>query len=115
MERQDKALIRGLDELSTPPPPTSPQGVNGTNPPIPHQGGNSGSDGAGSAPEGASGAGYTPLQKLGTWFMCAVVFAVLPPIAQLVQETSLKNHQAPGFFEFCARADLYIVCMGLAA
>ncbi|MBZ6476756.1 hypothetical protein [Streptomyces griseocarneus] len=55
------------------------------------------------------------MQKLGTWFMCAVVFAILPPIAQLVQESSLKDHQTPGFFEFCARADLYIVCMGLAA
>ncbi|MFD6548462.1 hypothetical protein [Streptomyces sp. NPDC058398] len=57
----------------------------------------------------------TPLQNLGTWFMGAVVFALLPPIAQLFQEMSLKGHHTPGFFQFCARADLYIVSMGLAA
>ncbi|MEU6702463.1 hypothetical protein [Streptomyces wuyuanensis] len=55
------------------------------------------------------------LEKLGMWFVFAVIFAVLPTVARFLQDLTQKKHENPGLFELASRADLYIVCMGLTA
>ncbi|MEU4893508.1 hypothetical protein AB0B12_35400 [Streptomyces sp. NPDC044780] len=104
---------QGVDALATPTP--SSNATAAPNADISAQNGTSGENAANPASQRSARPSRTPLKNLGTWFMGAVVFALLPPVAQLFQEMSLKHHETPGFFEFCARADLYIVSMGLAA
>lgn len=58
---------------------------------------------------------HKALEKLGLWFVFAVIFAVLPTVARFLQGLTQRGHQNPGLYELASRADLYIVCMGLTA
>ncbi|MFC5216156.1 hypothetical protein [Streptomyces coerulescens] len=53
--------------------------------------------------------------KLGMWFLFAVIFAVLPTLGEWLNSRQFKEPTHAGFFELAARADLYVVSMGLAA
>ncbi|UQI46719.1 hypothetical protein M1P56_21380 [Streptomyces sp. HU2014] len=55
------------------------------------------------------------LGKLGTWFLFAVIFAVLPTLGEFLSGLQQKVHEKVGIFELASKADLYVVAMGLAA
>ncbi|MCI3276286.1 hypothetical protein [Streptomyces cylindrosporus] len=55
------------------------------------------------------------LGKLGMWFAFAVLFAVLPTLGEFLSTRQKNGPHKFDFFELAARADLYVVAMGLAA
>lgn len=54
-------------------------------------------------------------RKLRTWFLMAVVFAMLPTLGQHVSGLQRMDYTNPGLFVLAAKADLFVVSMGLAA
>lgn len=55
------------------------------------------------------------LRKLRTWFLLAVFFAVIPTLGQHISGMQRTDYHSPGLLVLAARADLFVVSMGLAA